>query len=389
MKLKHLFIGLLTFGNSFLVCYAQQSGFSVAEQEQISIPTPHLFSHSNVLTIDFSTYSNQDYSFPLPIGKATLQNNQALEITTRKGDAVRAMFAGVVRLARKTSKYGNVIVVRHDNGLETVYAYNLQNVVKVGQRVKAGQTLAIVGGKDNRFFCLFAIMINGGWLNPSIFVEVNSHKLSKRAFSFKRFGNHVDIIPSSSSSNGSLLQESSDKTSNSPKELTLDPEETSDPFLNSMTFKLDLEGIQKEHWAYPLPGSHVISSYGGKRNHSGVDIKTKPNDIILAAFDGLVIKSSPFSGYGNCIVIKHAYGFETLYSHQSKNLVKVGQKVKAGQVIGLTGRTGRATTEHLHFEVHFKGRTINPATIFNHVSRRLQAFTLILSKSGNVKTLKK
>ena len=94
-------------------------------------------------------------------------------------------------------------------------------------------------------------------------------------------------------------------------------------------------------------------------------------------------------GYGNCIVIKHAYGFETLYSHQSKNLVKVGQKVKAGQVIGLTGRTGRATTEHLHFEVHFKGRTINPATIFNHVARRLQAFTLILSKSGNVKTLKK
>ena len=68
--------------------------------------------------------------------------------------------------------------------------------------------------------------------------------------------------------------------------------------------------------------------------------------------------SAPHYGYGNCIVIKHAEGLETLYSHQSKNLVKVGQKVKAGELIGLTGRTGRATTPHLHFEVKWNGPSL-------------------------------
>jgi murein DD-endopeptidase MepM/ murein hydrolase activator NlpD len=159
---------------------------------------------------------------------------------------------------------------------------------------------------------------------------------------------------------------------------------TTDPFANGGSFRLNLDQIHESRWAYPLPGSHVISPYGGRRNHSGVDVKTCPNDKILAAFDGVVTKASPFSGYGNCIVIRHAYGFETLYSHQSKNLVKVGQKVKAGQVIGLTGRTGRATTEHLHFEVKFKGRRLNPNVIFNHVAKCLRNVTLILTKSGGV-----
>ena len=131
----------------------------------------------------------------------------------------------------------------------------------------------------------------------------------------------------------------------------------------------------------------MISPYGGKRKHSGVDIKTCPNDKVLAAFDGVVTLSCAHYGYGNCITIKHAYGFETLYSHQSRNFVKVGQKVKAGQVIGLTGRTGRATTEHLHFEVHFKGRRIDPAVIFNHSSKKLQASTLVL-KNGRMTTQK-
>jgi murein DD-endopeptidase MepM/ murein hydrolase activator NlpD len=64
--------------------------------------------------------------------------------------------------------------------------------------------------------------------------------------------------------------------------------------------------------------------------------------------------------------------------------VRVGQKVKAGEVIGLTGRTGRATTEHLHFEVKFRGRCLNPAVLFNHVSKTLQCATLLLTKSGGV-----
>ena len=109
----------------------------------------------------------------------------------------------------------------------------------------------------------------------------------------------------------------------------------------------------------------------------------------MAAFDGGVTRSSSYYGYGLCIVIKHAWGLETLYSHQSKNFVKVGDKVKAGQVIGLTGRTGRATTEHLHFETSFKGRRFNPGIIFDHANRQLQQTTITLRKNGSILSGKK
>ena len=120
-------------------------------------------------------------------------------------------------------------------------------------------------------------------------------------------------------------------------------------------------------WRFPLPGAKVISPYGkrGKRIHSGVDIKTKDRDSIYAAFDGEVVFSKPYYGYGNLIRIRHANGLETCYSHNSENLVKEGQHVKAGQVIALVGQTGRATTPHLHFEIRVNGKARNPADYFD------------------------
>ena len=104
--------------------------------------------------------------------------------------------------------------------------------------------------------------------------------------------------------------------------------------------------------------------------------------------DGEVVRSGPFSGYGNCVIVKHANGLETLYSHQSKNLVKTGEKVRAGQVIGLTGRTGRATTEHLHLETKFNGRRFNPIILFDHANHSLQQVTLTFTRNGNVSSSK-
>lgn len=72
-----------------------------------------------------------------------------------------------------------------------------------------------------------------------------------------------------------------------------------------------------------------------------MDIKTKDRDSIYAAFDGEVVFSKPYYGYGNLVRIKHANGLETYYSHNSENLVKEGQHVKAGQVIALVGQTDR------------------------------------------------
>ena len=361
--------------------------FTAAEQQQVSIATPGLFAQSQAFNVDFEIFRAKEYSFPLPVGKASLVNgNSVMRISTAKGDAVKAMFDGYVRLSRKTESMGNVIVIRHDNGLETVYANNAENLVKVGQSIDAGQTIAIVGTKDGETYCDFSIMVNGARINPETIIELKSHKLRRQTVQFRKEGNRIGIkvIGGKDSS----VSRNTGGLGKGREAMTLDPDEVSDPFTITNTFRLDLEKIEEKAWAYPLPDAKVISPYGGKRRHSGVDLKTKANDEIVAAFDGEVVASGPYFGYGNCIRIKHAYGLETLYSHQSKNFVKKGDKVKAGQVIGLTGRTGRATTEHLHFEMSFGGRRLDPAIVFDHSNHKLKAATLHLTKGSGVKSVK-
>lgn len=370
--------------------------FTAAEQQQVSIATPGLFAQSQAFNVDFEIFRAKEYSFPLPVGKASLINgNSVMRISTAKGDAVKAMFDGYVRLSRKTESMGNVIVIRHDNGLETVYANNAENLVKVGQSIDAGQTISIVGTREGEAYCDFSIMVNGARINPETIIELKSHKLRRQTVQFRKEGNRIGIKviggkDSSVSKNDRNNKETNKKSGSSRSDhaMTLDPDEVYDPFTITNTFRLDLEKIEEKAWAYPLPDARVISPYGGARRHSGVDLKTKPNDEIYAAFDGEVVASGPYYGYGNCIRIKHAYGLETLYSHQSKNMVKKGDKVKAGQVIGLTGRTGRATTEHLHFEVSFGGKRLDPAIIFDHSNHKLKAATLHLTKGKGVKSVK-
>ena len=373
--------------------------FTAAEQQQVSIATPGLFAQSQAFNVDFEIFRAKEYSFPLPVGKASLTNgNSVMRIETSKGDAVKAMFEGYVRLSRKTESMGNVIVIRHDNGLETVYANNAENLMKVGQHVDAGQTIAIVGTKEGETYCDFSIMVNGARINPETIIELKSHKLRRQTVQFRKIGSRINITVIGGKDSSVSRNDKSDRNDKGANKksgsragdhaMTLDPDEVNDPFTITNTFRLDLEKIEDKAWSYPLPDARVISPYGGARRHSGVDLKTKPNDEIYAAFDGEVVASGPYYGYGNCIRIKHAYGLETLYSHQSKNMVKKGDKVKAGQVIGLTGRTGRATTEHLHFEVSFDGKRLDPAIIFDHSNHKLKAATLHLTKGKGVKSVK-
>lgn len=359
------------------VAMADDKKFTAAEQQSVSVPTPGLFDRSDSFEIDLEEQQKEyGYSFPLPVGKAIIvENNSQLQITTKKGDAVKAMFPGTVRLSYKHPKFGNLIVIRHDNGLETVYGDNAQNLVSVGDKVKAGQTIAIVGGQGQDCYCTFAVMINGRRINPETLFEVNSHKLRKATMKIKKNGDRIQV---------SMIKHEGGKGL-----MSYNPDDN--PFAKTPTVILDLTQIPANRWSYPLPGAKVISPYGNPRkghSHSGVDLKTKPNDDVLAAFDGEVVQSGPYSAYGNFIEIKHAYGFVTRYSHMSKNLVKAGDIVKAGQVIGLVGRSGRATTEHLHFELLCKGNRFDPARIFDHGNSKLKNITIEVSKTGNVKVIK-
>ncbi|WP_435831519.1 M23 family metallopeptidase [Micromonospora arborensis] len=108
-------------------------------------------------------------------------------------------------------------------------------------------------------------------------------------------------------------------------------------------------------WVDPMPGASVTSCYGQRWGtlHAGIDLALPSGTPIRAAAAGTVTQAGDASdGYGNSVFIDHGNGYLTHYAHQSRIAVTVGQKVKAGQVIGYEGATGDATGPHLHFEVH-------------------------------------
>ena len=160
-------------------------------------------------------------------------------------------------------------------------------------------------------------------------------------------------------------------------------EASKDPFLHTNQFSINFANYTDEEWCYPLPNGKVISPFGGSRRHGGTDIKSKAGDTIRAAFPGEVILSGPYYAYGNFVVIRHANGLETAYSHNVRNLVKKGAWVHAGQPIALVGRTGRATTEHLHFETRINGQHFNPNIIFDFEQKKLRKEKIKCTASGS------
>lgn len=118
----------------------------------------------------------------------------------------------------------------------------------------------------------------------------------------------------------------------------------------------------------PYQGA-VSSNFGHRENpfggaavetHKGLDIKGPMGAPVKSMAKGKVAFAGKKGGYGNCIILKHGNGFETLYGHLSKIGVQVGDKVDIAQQIGNIGSTGRSTGPHLHYEVHHDGQKINP-----------------------------
>ncbi|OGL64025.1 MAG: hypothetical protein A3J27_05875 [Candidatus Tectomicrobia bacterium RIFCSPLOWO2_12_FULL_69_37] len=113
-------------------------------------------------------------------------------------------------------------------------------------------------------------------------------------------------------------------------------------------------------WVTSTFGSRLSAFTGGREFHAGVDIVARVNTPILAPGDGVVITSGRESGYGNIVEIRHMQGIITRYAHNHRNLVRVGQKVRRGDVIAEVGNTGRTTGPHLHYEVRLNGVAVNP-----------------------------
>ncbi len=128
-------------------------------------------------------------------------------------------------------------------------------------------------------------------------------------------------------------------------------------------YKIDLRDF-----CMPTPSRVITSNFGPRwrRQHKGLDIKVYVGDTIRSAFSGMVrMVKYEAAGYGKYIVIRHDNGLETIYGHLSKQLVKENQRVKAGDIIGLGGNTGRSTGSHLHFETRLCGVALNPAVLFD------------------------
>lgn len=104
--------------------------------------------------------------------------------------------------------------------------------------------------------------------------------------------------------------------------------------------------------------------YGSSKFHAGLDFAAQTGTPVYATADGEVTVADRRSSYGNCIDISHGYNYLTRYAHLSKIMVKAGQSVKRGEVIGLVGSTGKSTGPHLHYEVRFKDEPQNPVNYY-------------------------
>lgn len=133
----------------------------------------------------------------------------------------------------------------------------------------------------------------------------------------------------------------------------------------------------------------LVTSHQGWRNgkmHNGVDINMDQWDSVQCVFDGKVRFAKEFEGFGKVVVVRHYNGLESLYAHLAKIKVKVGQEINSGELIGLAGSSGTAEGSHLHFELRFLDKVLNPENIIDFNSYTLRSDSLFIKryKSGFV-----
>lgn len=149
-------------------------------------------------------------------------------------------------------------------------------------------------------------------------------------------------------------------------ELLKDIEKITNKSINNLDINLP---YKYEQLIFPVPSSKKITSTYGyrihpikktKNFHSGIDIGANTDTDVVSALNGVIVYADWLGGYGKTVIISHGNNITTLYGHNSKLLVKVGEKVKKGDTISKVGSTGISTGPHLHFEIRINDIPINP-----------------------------
>ena len=155
------------------------------------------------------------------------------------------------------------------------------------------------------------------------------------------------------------------------------------PFANDRLM-LILVQAGNNPFALPCVFDEVSLSYGPTKKgafHSGVDLKVEPQSLVKSCFDGVVRMARFYGDYGLLVTIRHYNGLETVYAHLDKVCVKPGQIVKAGDVIGQTGKSGNVSDYTLHFETRFMNECFDPAKVIDFDEEDLTRNTLVLSSA--------
>ena len=143
---------------------------------------------------------------------------------------------------------------------------------------------------------------------------------------------------------------------------------------------LNLTPAGSTGFVMPVCGN-ILSEFGmrGGRMHEGIDVKLAHEQPVYSAFDGMVRVAKDHASYGKYVVIRHDNGLETVYSHLNSIAVKLNQRVNAGTRIGGGGKTGNATSEHLHLEIRFMGEPMNPRLIIDFEKCNLKSRTITIN----------
>lgn len=137
-------------------------------------------------------------------------------------------------------------------------------------------------------------------------------------------------------------------------------------------------------WKMPLEKTIINSKFGyrWRRMHYGIDLELDTGDPVYSAFDGIVrVKSYDRYGYGYFYVVRHKNGLETVYGHLSKHVAEVGDEMKAGDILGKGGSTGRSTGPHLHYELRYKGVPFDPERVYDFGNNAITVQDLLVSKA--------